>query len=135
MPAPHRRAQVGEHRQLGQHQHEVLPMPVMEIEEPLDDSAGVGSTAALLVRDEPVALLDQRAKSIVPGSAAGVWALTHGAQLVSVLPTGLIKAVAKLNIKGVRLYDTMQYKEYSANWPANHRAPRLCELITPTRRS
>jgi 2-polyprenyl-6-methoxyphenol hydroxylase-like FAD-dependent oxidoreductase len=54
------------------------------------------------------------AKSIVPGSAAGVWALTHGAQLVSVLPTGLIKAVAKLNIKGVRLYDTMQYKEYSA---------------------
>jgi 2-polyprenyl-6-methoxyphenol hydroxylase-like FAD-dependent oxidoreductase len=52
------------------------------------------------------------AKSIVPGSAAGVWALTRGAQLVSMLPAGLVKAVAKLNLRGVRLYDSMQYKEY-----------------------
>jgi hypothetical protein len=28
------------------------------------------------------------------------------------LPAGLTKAVAKLNTKGVRLYDSMQYKEY-----------------------
>jgi 2-polyprenyl-6-methoxyphenol hydroxylase-like FAD-dependent oxidoreductase len=47
------------------------------------------------------------AKSIVPNSAAGVWALTRGAQLISVLPAGLTKAVAKLNTKGVRLYDSM----------------------------
>jgi 2-polyprenyl-6-methoxyphenol hydroxylase-like FAD-dependent oxidoreductase len=53
------------------------------------------------------------AKSIVPGSAAGVWALTRGVQLVSLLPAGLTKAVAKLNAKGVRLYDSMQFKEYS----------------------
>ncbi|OBA81483.1 FAD-dependent oxidoreductase [Mycobacterium sp. 1164966.3] len=53
------------------------------------------------------------AKSIVPNSTAGVWALTRGAQLVSLLPTGLTKAVAKLNTKGVRLYDSMQFKEYS----------------------
>lgn len=52
------------------------------------------------------------AKSIVPGSAAGVWALTLGAQLISALPAGLSRAVAKLNSKGVRLYDTMQYPAY-----------------------
>lgn len=54
------------------------------------------------------------AKSIVPGSTAGVWALTRGAQLISLLPAGLTKAVAKLNSKGARLYDSMQFKEYSA---------------------
>lgn len=53
------------------------------------------------------------AKSIVPGSPAGVWALTRGAQLVSLLPAGLVRAVAKLNTKGVRLYDSMRFKEYS----------------------
>jgi hypothetical protein len=29
------------------------------------------------------------------------------------LPAGLTRAVARLNTKGVRLYDSMQYKEYS----------------------
>lgn len=53
------------------------------------------------------------AKSIVPGSAIGVRALTLGAQLISVLPAGLTKAVAKLNNKGIRLYDSMQFKEYA----------------------
>jgi len=53
------------------------------------------------------------AKSIVPSSRAGVWALTRAAQLISMLPAGLTKAVARLNTKGVRLYDSMQYKEYS----------------------
>jgi 2-polyprenyl-6-methoxyphenol hydroxylase-like FAD-dependent oxidoreductase len=53
------------------------------------------------------------AKSIVPSSAAGVWALTRGAQLVSALPAGLTKAVAKLNNGGVRLFDSMQFREYS----------------------
>jgi 2-polyprenyl-6-methoxyphenol hydroxylase-like FAD-dependent oxidoreductase len=53
------------------------------------------------------------AKSLVPRSRAGVWTLTRGAQLISMLPAGLTKAVAKLNSKGVRLYDSMQYKEYT----------------------
>jgi 2-polyprenyl-6-methoxyphenol hydroxylase-like FAD-dependent oxidoreductase len=53
------------------------------------------------------------AKSLLPRSRAGVWALTHGVQLISLLPAGLIKAVAKLNTKGVRLYDSMQFKEYT----------------------
>jgi hypothetical protein len=29
------------------------------------------------------------------------------------LPAGLTKAVARLNAKGVRLYDSMQFKEYT----------------------
>jgi 2-polyprenyl-6-methoxyphenol hydroxylase-like FAD-dependent oxidoreductase len=53
------------------------------------------------------------AKSIVPSSAAGVWALTSGAQLISMLPAGLTKAVARLNTKGVRLYDSMRVPDYS----------------------
>ena len=52
------------------------------------------------------------AKTVVPSSAAGAWALTRGAQLVSALPGPLTRAVAKLNTKGVRLYDSMQYKNY-----------------------
>jgi 2-polyprenyl-6-methoxyphenol hydroxylase-like FAD-dependent oxidoreductase len=54
------------------------------------------------------------AKSLVPRSRAGVWVLTGGVQLVSLLPAGLTRALAKLNTKGVRLYDSMQYKDYSA---------------------
>ena len=52
------------------------------------------------------------AKSLVPSSRVGAWALTRAAQLISALPAGLTKAVAKLNTKGVRLYDSMTVKEY-----------------------
>jgi 2-polyprenyl-6-methoxyphenol hydroxylase-like FAD-dependent oxidoreductase len=54
-------------------------------------------------------------KSLVPGSKTQAWALTHATQLISALPAGLTKAVAKLNTKGVRLYDTMEYKEYDVS--------------------
>jgi 2-polyprenyl-6-methoxyphenol hydroxylase-like FAD-dependent oxidoreductase len=57
------------------------------------------------------------AKSLIPRSRAGVWALTRGAQLISLLPAGLTKAVAKMNTKGVRLYDSMQVKDYPAAVP------------------
>jgi 2-polyprenyl-6-methoxyphenol hydroxylase-like FAD-dependent oxidoreductase len=53
------------------------------------------------------------AKTIVPSSRAGVWGLTHAAQLISVLPAGLSKAIARMNTNGARLYDSMQYKEYA----------------------
>jgi 2-polyprenyl-6-methoxyphenol hydroxylase-like FAD-dependent oxidoreductase len=53
------------------------------------------------------------AKTIVPGSPAGVWALTRAAQLISVLPAGLTRAIAKMNTNGARLYDSMEYKEYA----------------------
>lgn len=53
------------------------------------------------------------AKTIVPGSRAGVWGLTRAAQLISVLPAGVSRAIAKLNTNGARLYDSMEYKEYA----------------------
>jgi 2-polyprenyl-6-methoxyphenol hydroxylase-like FAD-dependent oxidoreductase len=52
------------------------------------------------------------AKSLIPGSPAGVWALTRGAQLVSLMPAPLSRALAKLNTKGVRLYDSMPVPDY-----------------------
>ncbi|OBG28182.1 FAD-dependent monooxygenase [Mycobacterium sp. 852002-51057_SCH5723018] len=52
------------------------------------------------------------AKSIIPGSRAGVWALTRGAQLVSRMPGSLSRGLAKLNTKGVRLYDSMPVPDY-----------------------
>jgi 2-polyprenyl-6-methoxyphenol hydroxylase-like FAD-dependent oxidoreductase len=53
------------------------------------------------------------AKTIVPSSRAGVWGLTRAAQLISVLPAGLSRAIAKMNTNGARLYDSMEYKEYA----------------------
>lgn len=52
------------------------------------------------------------AKSIIPGSPAGTWALTRGAQLVSRMPAPLSRALAKLNTKGLRLFDSMQVPDY-----------------------
>src|SRR6201997_770004 len=53
------------------------------------------------------------AKTIVPGSRAKAWALTRGLQLISLLPGSLSRAVAKLNTKGVRLYDSMPVPDYT----------------------
>jgi 2-polyprenyl-6-methoxyphenol hydroxylase-like FAD-dependent oxidoreductase len=47
------------------------------------------------------------AKTLVPGSQLGVRALIGGARVLSLLPTGLTQSLARLNPKGVRLYDTM----------------------------
>jgi 2-polyprenyl-6-methoxyphenol hydroxylase-like FAD-dependent oxidoreductase len=53
------------------------------------------------------------AKSIVPGSRLGVRALVGAARAVSVLPAGLTRTLARLNSKGIRLYDTMPVPD----WP------------------
>jgi len=53
------------------------------------------------------------AKTIVPASRWGVNALVGIARLVSVLPTGVTQAVARLNDRGVRLYDTMPLPDYA----------------------
>jgi 2-polyprenyl-6-methoxyphenol hydroxylase-like FAD-dependent oxidoreductase len=53
------------------------------------------------------------AKGIIPGSRAGVWALSRGVQLVSLMPAPLSRALAKLNTKGVRLYDSMPVPDYT----------------------
>ena len=52
------------------------------------------------------------ARGIIPGSRLGVWALTRGAQLVSLLPGSLSRSLAKLNAKGVRMHDSMPVPEY-----------------------
>src|SRR5271170_5078696 len=52
------------------------------------------------------------AKTVIPGSAAAVWAVTRGAQLVSLLPAPLTRTIAKLNTKGVRMHDSMPVPDY-----------------------
>ena len=46
------------------------------------------------------------AKTIVPGSRWGVRALIGIARTVSSLPMGLTQSLARLNGKGIRLYDS-----------------------------
>lgn len=60
------------------------------------------------------ALARINANTIVPKSRWGVRALIAGAQLVSVLPLGFTQALAKLNRRGVRLYDSMPLPDYPA---------------------
>lgn len=60
------------------------------------------------------ALARVNAKTVVPGSRWGVKALVGAARAVSVLPPRLTHAVARLNDKGVRLYDTMPVPDYPA---------------------
>jgi 2-polyprenyl-6-methoxyphenol hydroxylase-like FAD-dependent oxidoreductase len=54
------------------------------------------------------------ARSLIPASRAGVWALARGGQLVSALPAGWTRALAKLNTGGVRMHDSMRVKDYAA---------------------
>jgi 2-polyprenyl-6-methoxyphenol hydroxylase-like FAD-dependent oxidoreductase len=54
------------------------------------------------------------ARSLIPGSRLGLWALTQGARLVSALPAGVSRALARLNSQGVRLHDSMPVKDYSS---------------------
>lgn len=51
------------------------------------------------------------AKTIVAGSRLGVMGLIGVGRLISVLPLGVSQAIARLNDRGVRLYDTMPLPE------------------------
>ncbi|CPR11500.1 membrane-associated oxidoreductase [Mycobacterium bohemicum DSM 44277] len=53
------------------------------------------------------------ARTIVPGSKAGVWALTRGAELISLMPAPLSRALARLNTKGLRLHDSLPVPDYA----------------------
>ncbi|WNG81244.1 FAD-dependent monooxygenase [Mycobacterium sp. ITM-2016-00316] len=68
------------------------------------------------VMREPVlgarALAKSMAKSILPSSPLGVRALIVAGQLISVLPTRVTAALAGLNSKGIRLYDSIEVPEY-----------------------
>ena len=55
------------------------------------------------------------AKGLIPGSRAGLWALTRGAQLISAMPASLSRSLAKLNTKGVRMHDSMPVPEYTGS--------------------
>jgi 2-polyprenyl-6-methoxyphenol hydroxylase-like FAD-dependent oxidoreductase len=54
------------------------------------------------------------AKTLIPSSRFGVWALAQTARLVTALPAGVSRALAKLNTKGVRMHDSMVVKDYDA---------------------
>jgi 2-polyprenyl-6-methoxyphenol hydroxylase-like FAD-dependent oxidoreductase len=54
------------------------------------------------------------AKGLIPGSRLAMWALVCGGRLVSALPVGLSRALARLNGNGVRLHDSMTVKRYAA---------------------
>ena len=60
------------------------------------------------------------AKTVIPGSAAAVWAISRGLQLVSLLPASLTTAVAKLNTKGVRMHDSMRVPDYTTSVVDKH---------------
>ena len=53
------------------------------------------------------------AKTLVPGSRWGVRALVGVSRAVSVLPLQLTQALARLNRKGIRLYDNMPLPAYA----------------------
>lgn len=53
------------------------------------------------------------AKSLIPATRAGVWALARGGQLISALPARVTTALAKLNTGGVRMHDSMRVKDYA----------------------
>jgi hypothetical protein len=53
------------------------------------------------------------ARSLIPASRAGVWALANGGRLVSALPAAMSRALAKLNTGGVRMHDSMRVKDYA----------------------
>ncbi|GGU14080.1 FAD-dependent monooxygenase [Lentzea flava] len=63
------------------------------------------------------------AKTLIPSTRAGVWALTRGAQLVTSLPSWVVRPLAKLNSKGVRLHDSMRVKDYDERQGAGIPAP------------
>ncbi len=61
------------------------------------------------------------AKFLVPRTRFGVWALRSAARLISTLPAGLSRAVAKLNEKGMRLHDSMTVRDYAEPVPGTTR--------------
>jgi 2-polyprenyl-6-methoxyphenol hydroxylase-like FAD-dependent oxidoreductase len=57
------------------------------------------------------------AKTIVAGSRLGVMGLIGVGRLISALPLSVTQSVARLNNRGVRLYDTMPLPSYQVTQP------------------
>ncbi|RSM85995.1 FAD-dependent oxidoreductase [Kibdelosporangium aridum] len=52
------------------------------------------------------------AKTLIPTSAFGLWALANGARAIAALPPSISRALAKLNKSGTRMHDTFVVKNY-----------------------
>nr|WP_042187208.1 FAD-dependent monooxygenase [Kibdelosporangium sp. MJ126-NF4]CEL17894.1 Oxidoreductase [Kibdelosporangium sp. MJ126-NF4]CTQ90882.1 Oxidoreductase [Kibdelosporangium sp. MJ126-NF4] len=55
------------------------------------------------------------AKTLIPSSPLGVWALANGARLISALPQSVSRSLAKLNPSGPRMHDSFQVKNYETD--------------------
>ncbi|MFD9892901.1 FAD-dependent monooxygenase [Amycolatopsis sp. NPDC059027] len=55
------------------------------------------------------------AKTLIPGSRFGMWGLVTGARIVSALPAGVGKALARLNTQTFRMHESMTVKDYSTS--------------------
>jgi 2-polyprenyl-6-methoxyphenol hydroxylase-like FAD-dependent oxidoreductase len=65
------------------------------------------------------------AKTLIPGSAFGVWALANVSRLVSVLPSSFSRALARLDSSGARMHDEFPLKDYLRDkGPVAERSPR-----------
>jgi 2-polyprenyl-6-methoxyphenol hydroxylase-like FAD-dependent oxidoreductase len=53
------------------------------------------------------------AKTLIPRTRLGVTALVRGMQVVTSLPSWMVRPLAKLNSNGVRLHDSMQVTDYT----------------------
>ncbi|NKE61466.1 FAD-dependent oxidoreductase [Lentzea sp. PSKA42] len=53
------------------------------------------------------------AKTLIPRTRLGVTALVRGMQVVTSLPSWMVRPLAKLNSNGVRLHDSMPVKDYT----------------------
>ncbi|SER04510.1 2-polyprenyl-6-methoxyphenol hydroxylase [Lentzea xinjiangensis] len=52
------------------------------------------------------------ARTLIPSTRLGVWGLTRGTQVLTSLPSWLLRPLARLNSRGVRLHDSMVVKDY-----------------------
>ncbi|MCR6482295.1 FAD-dependent monooxygenase [Amycolatopsis sp. OK19-0408] len=60
------------------------------------------------------AFAEGAARSLIPATRTGAWALAGGGRLISALPAGLSRAFAKLTTSGgARMHDSMRVKDYA----------------------
>ncbi|MGW6442465.1 FAD-dependent monooxygenase [Lentzea sp. NPDC055074] len=52
------------------------------------------------------------AKTLIPSTRLGVWGLTRGAQVLTSMPSWLVRPLARLNSQGLRMHDSMRVKDY-----------------------
>ncbi|TWP49570.1 FAD-dependent oxidoreductase [Lentzea tibetensis] len=76
--------------------------------------------ATLVVNSRTFAL--GAAKSLIPTSKAGVWALAKAGQLITALPGWVTRGIARLNSRGIRALDSMVVRDYATRSEADTHA-------------